>query len=594
MSKIRILPEVLSNKIAAGEVVERPASVVKELIENSLDADSNNIVVEVGNGGKALVRISDNGIGMSHDDALLAIERYATSKLSKESDLFDIATLGFRGEALPSIAAVSRFSLVTRERHASEGVAIRVEGGKIKDVAEIGAPPGSMITVERLFYNTPARRKFLKTAATEMGHILDTALRIALGWPKVSFKVVHNDKTVKSWPAVADPYDRIVDVLGRNLKNEMHQIHFEGMSVGIAGWISSGIARSTARGIYVFVNGRFVKDKIIQQALMKGYAQKLVKGQFPVAVLFIQVAGRDLDVNVHPTKHQIRFADGKSVYDAVSTAVSNTLAQIIKPGWTRPEPDPIDPQTIGISEPLSAFAHSEANAAGSGATSVVSRELPRSDKGQRLASSPKADDQFELWTKNRFKDLRIIGVLHNTFILCESVQGLVLIDQHAAHERVLFEQIKTKSSTGKPASQRLLMPETIELGYSESEILEKLIPDLNRFGFEIEPFGGDTFVVKSAPTALADGEIKPIVHEMIDKIIDIGFATGMENILDECMMIMACHSAIRANQSLDMKELALLLEQLDVCENPSHCPHGRPIWIEWSHNFLDKAFKRIV
>ena len=277
MSKIKILPEILSNKIAAGEVVERPASVVKELVENALDAGSSRVVVDVEKGGRSLIRVSDNGSGMGHDDALLALERYATSKIYKDRDLFSINTLGFRGEALPSIAAVSRFNLISRAASAVCGTEIQVEGGKIKEVREAGAPQGTMVTVRQLFFNTPARRKFLKTIGTEMGHIADMVARIALGTPAVQLRLTHNEKIVKDWPAASEPFDRVVDVLGKDLKSSLHAIEFSDNGISIGGWIASPrVTRRTSRAIFIFVNGRFVRDWIVQHALFEGYSQRLV------------------------------------------------------------------------------------------------------------------------------------------------------------------------------------------------------------------------------------------------------------------------------------------------------------------------------
>ena len=334
MSKIKILPEILSNKIAAGEVVERPASVVKELVENSLDADSSRIMIDIENGGRSLIRVSDNGSGMGRDDALLALERYATSKIYKDQDLFRINTLGFRGEALPSIASVSKFTLVSRDPTADAGTEICVEGGKIKNVTEIGAPKGTMITIRQLFFNTPARRKFLKTIGTEMGHIADKVSSIALGHPTVQFRLTHNEKVVKDWPPTAEPLDRVVDVLGGDLRNTLHAIKFQNKAVSISGWISSPrITRRTSRGLYIYVNGRFVRDRIVQHALFEGFSQRLVKGQFPLAALFITVPFEEVDVNVHPTKNEVRFARQKDIHEAVRQAVSQSLFEADQSSW---------------------------------------------------------------------------------------------------------------------------------------------------------------------------------------------------------------------------------------------------------------------
>ena len=334
MTHIKILPEILSNKIAAGEVVERPASVVKELIENAIDAGSTRIAVDVEKGGRSLIRVSDNGTGMMHDDALLALERYATSKIFQDRDLFSINTLGFRGEALPSIAAVSRFTLTTRVASADTGTEILVEGGKIKNVSEIGAPGGTMVSVRQLFFNTPARRKFLKTIGTEMGHIADMVARIALGFPAVQFRLTHNDKIVKNWTVAARARDRVVDVLGNDLKNSLYPIELSHSGISVSGWISSPrVTRRTSRAIFIYVNGRFVRDRTIQHVLFEGYAQRLVKGQFPVAVVNINLDFDQVDVNVHPTKNEVRFARQRDVHEAVRRAVAQTLYEKDRPGW---------------------------------------------------------------------------------------------------------------------------------------------------------------------------------------------------------------------------------------------------------------------
>ena len=316
-------------------MVERPASVVKELVENALDAGSDRIVIEIEKGGRSLIQVSDNGGGMSRDDALLCIERYATSKIYRDEDLFAINTLGFRGEALPSIASVSRFSLVTREKDADVGTEIQIAGGKIKKVLEAGAPPGTLVAVRQLFYNTPARRKFLKTVNTEMGHIVETVSGMALGWPDVRFRLLHNGRVVKNWPAVSEPVDRALDVLGRDPKDDLHELSSDDTNISLSGWISSPAhSRSTSRGIYVYVNGRIVKDRVVQHALFQGYAGRIVKGQFPVAVLFIRVPSNRVDVNVHPAKNEVRFADQKQVHDAVRQCVARALQQSERKTWS--------------------------------------------------------------------------------------------------------------------------------------------------------------------------------------------------------------------------------------------------------------------
>ena len=608
MSKIKILPEILSNKIAAGEVIERPSSVIKELVENALDADSTKIIIEVENGGRSLIRVSDNGSGMNRDDALLASERYATSKIYKDEDLFSINTLGFRGEALPSIAAVSKFGLVTRDRTSQTGTDVVIEGGTIKKVSQIGAPLGTMVTVRQIFFNMPARRKFLKTVNTEIGHIADAVTSIALGRPDIQFRLIHNGKVIKNWSATADEVGRVMDVLGKDIKNNLNKIEVTSDFLTVKGWISSPrITRSTSRGIYLYVNRRVVRNRVIQHALFQGYGSRLMKGQFPVAVIFIHVPSDQLDVNVHPTKHEVKFAQQKKIHAAVAGIVAEKLRLADQPQWrpkSFPEPDPMDVKSR-ISETVPHFsipkkevstrypATRTQHPASSTQHPVSSTQQSESPWKQDLRFTP-TSGQAELWAKKRFGDLKVIGQFHDTYILCESSDRIVLIDQHAAHERIIFEQLKKRSQASKKSAQKLLIPETIDLGYREAEILEKLIPDLNELGLEIEPFGGNTFVVKSVPALLENKEVKPLVIEIVEKTAQTGFAPGLEKAIDQCLILMACHGAIRANQKLSDEQIKGLLEQLDQCDQPSNCPHGRPTWISWSIKDLEKSFKRIV
>jgi DNA mismatch repair protein MutL len=593
MTTIKILPEILSNKIAAGEVVERPSSVVKELVENAIDAASRRIHIEVEKGGRSLIRVADDGLGMAHDDALLAIERYATSKIYTDEDLFSISTLGFRGEALPSIASVSRFSLITREDDSASGTEIHIEGGKIIRVSETGAPKGTMMTVKHLFFNTPARRKFLKTVNTEMGHIADIVQSMALGHPDIRFKLTHNGKTVYHFTPSSDPVSRVADVLGKDVKNDLYPVTANENGVAITGWAASDRhTRSTSRGIYVFVNKRFVRDKVISHALFEGFSGRLMKGQFPLAVLFIDLDPVRVDVNVHPTKHEVRFLDAKQVHDAVAKAVANALRQTVVP--TRP-PLPVAPALN------SDFPDHPRTINTPGSFRETVRSYPKSKKSPwvpgRMPEKPPEKgipEQKDLWEKRFFGDLSVIGQLHNSYIVCQSADGIILIDQHAAHERVVYEEMKSRDGDKKIHRQKLLIPETLDLGYREAEILNSLVEDLDRAGMEIEPFGGNTFALKAVPAILANQEINPIIMEIIEKMINIGFKPGVGNAIDECHIIMACHSAIRANQALTGNQMTALLHQLDGCENPGNCPHGRPTWVRWTVTDLEKQFRRIV
>lgn len=578
MPRIRILPEILSNKISAGEVVERPASVVKELIENAIDAESTKVVTEIKKGGRALIRVSDNGVGMDRDDALLSIERYATSKIYDEKDLFSIATLGFRGEALPSIASVSDMEIVTRAASSEVGTRIIVAGGKIKEVAETGAPKGTMISVNRLFFNTPARRKYLKTEQTEMGHISDTVARMALAWSGIHFKFSHNGRVLANWSSTPTPLHRIVDVLGENLEDCLYEVGYKGGNVRVHGLVASpDISRTTSRGSYVYVNGRFVRDKVLDHAVMEAYAGRLMKGKFPLVVLFVNIAHDQVDVNVHPTKYSVRFEAPKQVHDVVARAVSESLQRFDRPRWgqtqivkpmRRPIPYRLSPPRGAVSEPKSE------------PTSPTFSHAPE-------AAPP-------LWSERYFASLRIIGQLRNTYIVCESDDGLVLIDQHAAHERVVFESLKAAYSRSAITTQGLLVPETIDLNHREAGILETLLKDLRDMGLEIEPFGGNTYLIKSVPALLAGRPVKPLVMEIVEKAAEIGLASGLHRGADECLTIMACHGAIRANQKLADEQMKALLEQLDTLEHASHCPHGRPTYIHRTLRQVEKDFKRIV
>lgn len=632
MQKIKILPDILSNKIAAGEVVERPASVVKELLENAIDAGSTRVIVEIENGGRRLIRVSDNGVGMNHDDALLSLERYATSKIHTDADLFAIKTMGFRGEALPSIASVSRFTLTSRDADSEAGTEIKVEGGAIKTVRAVGAPVGTMISVEQLFFNTPARRKFLKSVTTEMGHISEAVAAIALGAPQIRFQLRHNGNTVKDWPLSDDPFDRVTAVLGHDIRHDLHPMRMKTPATEISGWISApALSRSSSQKIYLYVNGRYIRDRGLQHALFEGYRGRLMKGRFPIAVIFIQVPCDQLDINVHPTKHEVRFSGYRGVYDALKTAVMTAWDRLDSParapvppgfdapgareadmppptfspprdnsampsyGPSQPEkvPSPMQPAPRarpdaipGVQEPAPDYAPPIPN---------HSRlEKPSRQEPETPPATPDIYEQKPLWAPDTTESLRVVGQLHNTYIVCESQDGIVLVDQHAAHERVLFEQFQKQTEDTPPPTQRLLMPETIDLGFKEATILDALIPQLARLGLEIDPFGGNTYAIKTVPSLLADREIKPLIHEMIDTAADTGFTNDVENALSACKILMACHGALRAHHPLNEQEMVQLIRQLNQCDNPAHCPHGRPTWIRWPLKSLEKSFKRIV
>jgi DNA mismatch repair protein MutL len=557
---------------------------------------------------------------MGHDDALLAVERFATSKLAAEDDLFSIRTLGFRGEALPSIAAVSKMTLVTRTANADSGVEVRINGGTIVGVAETGAPAGTLIVVEALFYNTPARRKFLKTVGTEMGHIGDTVAGLALGRPGVHFRLTHNGKTVKQWPRSDDPARRVADVIGRLSAEDLVPLESVQGDVQITGHLGPArLARSTSSGIYLYVNGRRVRDRVVQHALFEGYRGRLMKGQFPLAVLFLELPFDQVDVNVHPTKHEIRFSDQRRIHRLVREGVAQALARAEKKRWALPpsgKPDAPEGGAAAGAGPLPAYridrptrrerdsALPDAFVYEAGPSPEKPAPAARTDSPPGNSSTdpetpvpaaqglPEKEQQQTFWTQNGFADLTVIGQFSGTYIICQGPEGLILIDQHAAHERIVYEELKRTS--GVPHAQRLLVPETVELGFAEARALERLIPELERLGLEIEPFGGTTYAVKGVPALLNDRNIEGLVTDLAAKAAQMGIDTGLEAVLDECRMVMACHNAVRANQRLTGGQIRAMLEQLDGCRDPSHCPHGRPTWIQWTLRALEKAFKRIV
>lgn len=615
MSRIKILPEILSNKIAAGEVVERPASVVKELVENAIDAGATRIGVDIGQGGRNLIRVSDNGAGMSHDDALLAIERYATSKIHTEADLYGIRTLGFRGEALPSIASVSKFTLITKDRDSLAGTEIYIEGGKVKKVSDAGAPQGTLITVDHLFFNTPARRKFLKTVATEMGHVADIVSCQALPRPDVHFRLTHNGREVFNWPAVPTSLLRVAHVLGKDLESALHAVDFRDETLALSGFVSDpSVTRGTSQKIHLFVNGRLIHDRGLQYALFEGYRGRIMKGRFPVAALFLTLPPEEVDVNVHPAKHEVRFARQQQVYESVRNAVSGIWKTATKPALPSSWPDAVSTAPLPAASvreipevpfrPLAPRnAESRENPAPlsggpSEPTSVPhfpkpSPDLPDRPTAPFRASSPPAR-QSGLWDAKKLADAAVIGQFNNTYILCEADGELVIVDQHAAHERIAYEKLKAGRRANRPQAQALMIPETFDLGYRETAVIREMLENLNAVGLEIEYFGGNTFVVKSVPAMLSDREIKPLILEIAETMTDRGYSPGLTDVIDQIFILMACHSAIRARQALSLPEMKALLAQLDACDNPHHCPHGRPTTLRWPVSMLEKNFKRTV
>jgi len=623
MPDIRILPEIISNKIAAGEVVERPCSVVKELLENAIDAKSKSITLEIEKGGTNLIRVSDNGCGMSKDNALLAIERYATSKIFTDQDLFSIKTFGFRGEALPSIASVSKFTLTTSQKDSDVGTRIYISGGKLMDVSDTGSPLGTMIEVKNLYFNTPARKKFLKSLNTEMGHIADIFSGIALGNPKIKFKLFHNNNLIKNFSSIDNMFDRVLEVLGKDIANNLCKVFFKQNNIQISGYISDpSLTRSTSQKIRLFVNNRMVTDKAIVSAIFRGYRGRIMKARFPLAILFLTLDFNKVDVNVHPAKLQVRFSNQQDVYSAVTSSVEKALINIEKKRF--------QPYGISIQKPRQKIDESlfewnkEKNISQniSVCEDELKFDLPLKDTFSKNKTKFNAENHYE-FNKNikssrkiskqnnpeKLKSLfpsslsdfdtsnfSIIGQVFATYIILESNNNIILIDQHAAHERIIYE--KLKKSSFSPCSQSLVVPETLELGLKEADIIENIIPELLSLGIEIEPFGNTTFIIKAIPAIIDNKEIKPLIYEMIEKIIELRInpkhAALKPEWLDKCLILMSCHSALRGNHILNHTQMEKLFYDLEKCENPNYCPHGRPTKIKWEKAEIEKLFKRIM
>lgn len=613
MTTIRILPEILSNQIAAGEVVERPVSVVKELVENSIDAGARYIIIEIQNGGKSLIRVSDDGIGLSRDDALLAIERYATSKLHKDQNLFAISTMGFRGEALPSIASVSKFSITTRTADSDTATRLEIHGGKLKDVRDAGAPQGTMVEVKSLFYNTPARKKFLKSDTTEISHIADLVSGMAMGNPGIQFKLVSNGRLVKHYPSGESLFQRTVKVLGKEVAEKLYPIELEQEGLKISGYCANPVfSRSTGSRIYLFVNNRIISDRGLISAIFQGYRGRILKGRFPLAALFVEINFDQVDINVHPSKKQVRFFNHQQVYQAVSNSISSAFAsaqeQISeysrvlvnedKPVAKEEKPEPLASPRPSISSPISLRSDSDHKVEQTiieWGTDNSKRPEPISEnkheKCHKVSSVTTANEPGIISGSD---DLKILGQIMGTYILVETGDHLRLVDQHAAHERIIYESLLKRHENLETASQQLIVPETLELSYKEADALKNITEDLSELGFEIEPFGGTTFIIKSVPSMIDDKKVQSVVMDIIDHALQGSSSTGRNEWLDNILVSMACHSAVRANKSMELREMFQLIHDLEQCDNPMHCPHGRPAVITMTRKELEKLFKRVV
>ena len=602
--RINILPESLTNKIAAGEVVERPASVIKELIENSLDAGATDICVEINAGGRRRIRVTDNGHGMSREDALLSLERHATSKIAADSDLDKILTLGFRGEALPSIASVSRFTLATRETAAPEGAEIIVEGGRIREVRSCGMASGTVVSVEQIFYNLPARLKFMKSAETETGHVADIVSRMAVSRPEVAFLCSSDDRELLRLQR-SDLQRRLAQVIGRESSRHLYPVTSAGEYATITGFVSGpALVRSGTQAIYTYINGRFIRDRVVQHSIMQAYRGVIDRGCYPVVALFIGISPEEVDVNVHPTKHEVRFRRQSVVHDAIQEAVEEVLR---RSPWLAEQTAKVGTQQFSTgkaireraaasaqaslslpSNPVSPPLQAELNVVTS-ATSLVPTEHNMS---VREAHTTFQQDPSPVETGGYFSSLSIIGQFHSEYILCQSGSELVVIDQHAASERVAYQLLKQQCLDGGIESQRLLFPATVELSFSEVAVANRFSNDLSRIGFELEPFGGTTIMVSSVPRLVAEKDPILLVRDILADLVRFGTSAAFNDALEGLLSRIACHSVIRGIHTLDSRQIKALLCSMDTTDFAASCPHGRPVSHVVTLAELQKIFKR--
>jgi DNA mismatch repair protein MutL len=614
---IRVLPPALADQIAAGEVVERPASVVKELVENALDAGARRIDVEVEGGGRRLVRVVDDGWGLPPDDARLALKRHATSKLAAAEDLWGLATFGFRGEALPSIAAVSRLTLLSRPRDAQasqsmsgagEGFRLTVEAGVETDAREAGVPPGTQVEVRDLFFNTPARAKFLKSESTEEANIYEAVLRLGIAHPEVHLRLRVKGALRLDLPPHRDLGERVRAALARRGAGALHEAAGEEGGVRVRGFLAEpDAATTTARNTYLFVNGRAVRDRSLLHAVAQAYGPLVEKGRYPLAAVFVDVAGGELDVNVHPQKLEVRFARPQEVYAAVRHVLGGALARApwLEAGGTSPS----------RAQPLRAFTLPPSRQARAwSAPASTQAALPlRAHDGPRTFETPEAiaqraadgaavggravDAASTEGPTPFFAGLAYIGQLHRTYLVCESageLGELILIDQHAAHERIAYGRLVAAHGRREVQRQRLLFPLPIEVDEAAAAVVEGAgRATLDALGFEVERAGARVVRVRAVPEMLKDADPKPLLRDVLGELADGGPAAETLEGVDRVLATMACHSVVRAGDVLGRSEAVGLLAQLDGVDLRSHCPHGRPVMLRLPIAEIERRFGRV-
>jgi DNA mismatch repair protein MutL len=660
MGRIHVLSDQVANQIAAGEVVDRPASVVKELLENALDAGATRIRVEVEAGGRRLIRVADNGCGMVRDDALLAFERHATSKIRSSDDLLSIATLGFRGEALPSIASIARVELLTRPPESATGTRLEIAGGKILAVEDAGGPHGTTLSVRDLFFNTPARRKFLRAETTELSHVTALVTHYALAHPEIHFELHSATHALLIAPPVAEPAERIYQIFGRDTLDELLPLAAErgfdhaGLPepppwrrdadytppdpgfLRASGFVSRpALQKLNRNSIYIFVNQRLIRDRLILHAVTEAYRNIIPPTSFPVMLLFLEMPPHEVDVNVHPAKTEVRFRQQSLVHDFVRDSIRATLmktrpaasfvdAMTASPRAssaltleTAPEPDAAESEPAPQSDAAASFTlappqprpeeaplpfstailseQPEAAAVASPAAALPTdhRPLNTASNGHSCAAPALPEGGEPAPSLHSLASLKPLGQLRESFILATNDEGLWIIDQHVAHERVLFEKILRERQTERVERQRLLMPMLIDLLPAQMVVFATLAGELERNGCEAEPFGPHTIAIKAAPAGLSGTELERMIHEVLEQPGASVQSDNLEAARTRIAASIACHAAIKVNMPLDPARIEWLLQELARTEHPTSCPHGRPIALRYSWKDIQRAFQRI-
>jgi len=620
MSKIRVLADHVANQIAAGEVVERPASVAKELVENSIDAGAKRITIEIEAGGRRLLKVSDDGEGMVRDDAILAFERHATSKIRDTEDLAAIGTLGFRGEALASIASVAKVELTTCTEDAKAATRVTIDGGRMRDVKDAAHPRGTTITVRDLFFNIPARRKFLRSEATETFHLTNLVTHYALAHPEIAFTFVNNGREVVRAAAAKDLRERAYQIFGEEFLENLLEVNGgEPQVARVSGYVSAPRDRRTSRDSqYLFVNRRFVRDRMIGRALSEGYRSILPHGVYPAALLFIETPLEEVDVNVHPAKTEVRFRRQAAVADAVREAVRMALASASYVPSPEPPPPPVPAPIMTATASVSSFTPQpriefvpppppppriEVPVEPSGdeiardidvmiqsamiqsSQSVKSAALPPLNSAEKLAR--------EVTPESLSTNIRPLGQLEESFIIATDDEGLLLIDQHVAHERILFDKYRALEAERRSESQQLLVPETFDLTPAQAAVFDDLAPELEKYGFELMRLSGRTVAIKAIPGDLPGGEARNMLAELLDTVDGEKKNSARETLRDEIAASLACHAAIKVNMPLAPEKMRWLIDRLLQTSSPTTCPHGRPVILRLRTRDILKGFHRI-